>query len=148
MSRAICRRAERQLVSLGNAESVSGPARKYVNRLSDFLFVLGRALNKSAGRTDVLTTPRSKLRNRNSVALKTETAGVLDVNEKTKEASRFAGDGSGEAISAGVHGTRNAGFCSAHVIKLSGFEHYGVGRDGKQKYRYQEWFLRYVNGGA
>lgn len=54
MSRAICRRAERQLVSLGNAESVSGPARKYVNRLSDFLFVLGRALNKSAGRTDVL----------------------------------------------------------------------------------------------
>lgn len=54
MSRAICRRAERQIVSLGNAESVSEPARKYVNRLSDLLFVLGRALNKSEGKSDIL----------------------------------------------------------------------------------------------
>jgi len=54
MSRAICRRAERQLVSLGSTESVSEPVRKYVNRLSDLLFVLGRVLNKSEGRSDVL----------------------------------------------------------------------------------------------
>ena len=74
--------------------------------------------------------------------------GVLDVNEKTKEASFFAGDGS-EASQLSAHMERaTLDFAAAHVIKLSGFEPHGVGRDGKQKYRYQEWFLRYVNGGA
>ena len=54
LARAICRRTERQLVSLGNAESVNDAARKYVNRLSDLLFVFGRALNKAEGRGDIL----------------------------------------------------------------------------------------------
>ncbi|MFT3849178.1 MAG: cob(I)yrinic acid a,c-diamide adenosyltransferase [Propionivibrio sp.] len=54
LARTVCRRAERQIVRLGNAESVSDFARKYLNRLSDLLFILGRALNKSAGRSDVL----------------------------------------------------------------------------------------------
>lgn len=54
MSRAICRRTERQIVSLGNTESVREAVRKYINRLSDLLFVLGRALNQSEGRSDVL----------------------------------------------------------------------------------------------
>ena len=54
ISRAICRRAERQIVSLGNAESVNEPVRKYMNRLSDLLFVLGRTLNRSAGKGDIL----------------------------------------------------------------------------------------------
>lgn len=54
LSRTICRRAERRVVHLSNHESVSDFARKYLNRLSDLLFVLGRALNKAGGRGDVL----------------------------------------------------------------------------------------------
>ncbi len=54
LARTICRRAERSLVALGRAEAVGDPARRYLNRLSDLLFVLGRRLNRSAGRGDVL----------------------------------------------------------------------------------------------
>lgn len=54
LARAICRRAERSVVTLGRAEAVGEPVRRYLNRLSDLLFVLGRKLNKSAGRGDVL----------------------------------------------------------------------------------------------
>lgn len=53
LSRSVCRRVERRLVHLANSEAVSDFARKYVNRLSDLLFILGRALNQSAGRGDV-----------------------------------------------------------------------------------------------
>lgn len=53
LCRTICRRAERALVRLGNEESVSDAARRYLNRLSDLLFVLGRHLNQVAGRGDV-----------------------------------------------------------------------------------------------
>ena len=54
LSRTICRRAERRVVHLANSEDVSDFARKYLNRLSDLLFVLGRALNRAGGRGDVL----------------------------------------------------------------------------------------------
>ena len=54
MGRTVCRRAERALVTLAGSETVGDPARKYVNRLSDLLFVLARALNRSAGQPDVL----------------------------------------------------------------------------------------------
>lgn len=54
LSRTVCRRAERRLVHLANEENVSALARKYLNRLSDLLFVLGRALNVAGGQTDVL----------------------------------------------------------------------------------------------
>lgn len=54
LARTVCRRAERQVVRLGSTESVGDFARKYLNRLSDLLFVLGRELNRSAGRGDVL----------------------------------------------------------------------------------------------
>ena len=57
LSRTVCRRAERRLVQLANSESVSDFARKYVNRLSDLLFVLGRVLNQAGGRGDVLWVP-------------------------------------------------------------------------------------------
>jgi cob(I)alamin adenosyltransferase len=53
LARTVCRRAERSLVALGRAESVGDVARRYLNRLSDLLFVAGRALNRHAGRTDV-----------------------------------------------------------------------------------------------
>jgi cob(I)alamin adenosyltransferase len=54
LARTVCRRAERTLVALGGKEKVGTPARQYLNRLSDLLFVLGRALNREAGRDDVL----------------------------------------------------------------------------------------------
>ncbi len=54
LSRTVCRRAERALVHLAATEPVSDAARKYLNRLSDLLFVLARAQNHAAGRTDVL----------------------------------------------------------------------------------------------
>ena len=54
LARAVCRRAERRLVAVAATESISGTGRQYVNRLSDLLFVLGRSLNRAAGRGDVL----------------------------------------------------------------------------------------------
>jgi cob(I)alamin adenosyltransferase len=53
-ARTVCRRAERAIVALAQDEAVSEPARQYLNRLSDLLFVLARWLNKHAGRGDVL----------------------------------------------------------------------------------------------
>ena len=52
--RTVCRRAERSVVALGRKEAVSEAARQYLNRLSDLMFVLGRVLNRHAGRGDVL----------------------------------------------------------------------------------------------
>lgn len=54
LARTVCRRAERSLVTLGRSEFVSDASRRYLNRLSDLLFVLGRVLNRAAGRGDVL----------------------------------------------------------------------------------------------
>ena len=60
LARTVCRRAERHLVHLANTEPVTDFARKYLNRLSDLLFVLGRYLNKAGGRSDVLWAHSSK----------------------------------------------------------------------------------------
>lgn len=51
--RSACRRAERSLVSLGKQEKIGEPARQYLNRLSDLLFVLARELNRQSGSGDV-----------------------------------------------------------------------------------------------
>lgn len=53
LARTVCRRAERSVVALGRSEKVTAEARQYLNRLSDLLFVAGRALNRHAGRADV-----------------------------------------------------------------------------------------------
>jgi cob(I)alamin adenosyltransferase len=52
LARTVCRRAERTLVALGRTEPIGNPARRYLNRLSDLLFVTGRILNRAAGRGD------------------------------------------------------------------------------------------------
>lgn len=57
LARAVCRRAERALVALARAEPVGTAARKYLNRLSDLLFVLSRVLNRAGGGSDVLWQP-------------------------------------------------------------------------------------------
>ena len=56
LARTVVRRAERRMTELSSEEVVSEPAMRYVNRLSDHLFVLARNLN-DGGKTDVLWRP-------------------------------------------------------------------------------------------
>ena len=58
LARTVCRRAERIMVELKDkpGEGVSDPSLKYVNRLSDYLFVAGRYANDK-GAADVLWAP-------------------------------------------------------------------------------------------
>ena len=55
-ARTVTRRAERAAVALAAAEPVNPLAIKYLNRLSDLLFVLARGLNGN-GKKDVLWIP-------------------------------------------------------------------------------------------
>lgn len=57
VARATCRRAERTLVALAPDGDAAANSRRYLNRLSDLLFVIARALNRAAGRGDVLWQP-------------------------------------------------------------------------------------------
>jgi cob(I)alamin adenosyltransferase len=52
LSRTVCRRAERQIVALG-PDQVEPHVLAYVNRLSDLLFVMARAVNHRAGQPEV-----------------------------------------------------------------------------------------------
>ena len=54
LARTVCRRAERKLITLARDEKVTAISLKYLNRLSDLLFVLCRVINKEAGVPDVL----------------------------------------------------------------------------------------------
>ena len=49
LARTVCRRAERRAVSLAAIEDVAGELLVYLNRLSDFLFVAARAVNRREG---------------------------------------------------------------------------------------------------
>ena len=53
VARTVCRRAERIVVALGKAETLGDSGRRYLNRLSDLLFVLARVLNRAEGLPDV-----------------------------------------------------------------------------------------------
>ena len=54
VARTACRNAERVVVALGKSEPAGDGARRYLNRLSDLLFVIARVVNRAAGRPDVL----------------------------------------------------------------------------------------------
>ncbi|MGH8802416.1 MAG: cob(I)yrinic acid a,c-diamide adenosyltransferase [Casimicrobiaceae bacterium] len=54
VARTVCRRAERTVVALAATGTVTQPARVYLNRLSDLLFVLARHLNRTAAIPDVM----------------------------------------------------------------------------------------------
>jgi cob(I)alamin adenosyltransferase len=58
-ARTVCRRAERRMVSLDGSDALPGANLRYVNRLSDLLFVLARLENKRAGVPDVEWSGRS-----------------------------------------------------------------------------------------
>ncbi|WOE75816.1 cob(I)yrinic acid a,c-diamide adenosyltransferase [Alterisphingorhabdus coralli] len=49
VARATARRAERKIVALADEQAVNPFAAQYINRLSDFLFVLARYINKASG---------------------------------------------------------------------------------------------------
>ncbi len=53
LARAVCRRAERSVLTLARTESVSELAHIYLNRLSDLLFVLGRVLARESSQGEV-----------------------------------------------------------------------------------------------
>jgi cob(I)alamin adenosyltransferase len=53
LARAVCRRAERDLLRLSRLEPVNSASRKYLNRLSDLLFVLARVLARRDGGKEV-----------------------------------------------------------------------------------------------
>ena len=49
LARTVCRRAERWTVQLGETEAINEEILRYLNRLSDWLFVLSRAVNQEQG---------------------------------------------------------------------------------------------------
>ncbi len=59
MARATIRRAERLACELAAAKEINPEALRYMNRLSDYLFVLARAENSRSGDKDVLWQPGS-----------------------------------------------------------------------------------------
>ena len=54
MARTICRRAERRVVTLAREDDVNAASTRYLNRLSDLLFVLARVLARADGGSEVL----------------------------------------------------------------------------------------------
>ena len=53
-ARTVCRRAERNVVALSKVERINPDIEKYLNRLSDLLFVLARFENFSNGSPDII----------------------------------------------------------------------------------------------
>ena len=49
LARTICRRAERRVIALARHEAVNEPAIRYLNRLSDLLFVVARTIARASG---------------------------------------------------------------------------------------------------
>ena len=56
LARTVCRRAERDVVTLARSEPINAEVIVYLNRLSDLLFVLARVYN-DGGKADVLWVP-------------------------------------------------------------------------------------------
>ncbi len=58
LARAVCRRAERRVITLRRTEPVNPESVRYLNRLSDLLFVMSRALCRVDGGAEVIWKPR------------------------------------------------------------------------------------------
>jgi cob(I)alamin adenosyltransferase len=57
--RAACRRAERDALDASRVHEVNPTALRYLNRLSDLLFILARSANAAEGREEPLWKPGS-----------------------------------------------------------------------------------------
>lgn len=64
VARAVCRRVERALVTLGESESLNPFTCQYINRLSDLLFILARAQSQGEGGGEVYWNSRYSRLNR------------------------------------------------------------------------------------
>nr|WP_285855112.1 cob(I)yrinic acid a,c-diamide adenosyltransferase [Paenibacillus cellulositrophicus] len=51
--RTVCRRAERRVVTLGREKEINPDVRRYLNRLSDYFFVVARTANARSGVADI-----------------------------------------------------------------------------------------------
>jgi cob(I)alamin adenosyltransferase len=60
LSRTVCRRAERSVVTLSRRQRVRDEVLTYLNRLGDLLFVLAREVNRAAGVADIPWVDRSR----------------------------------------------------------------------------------------
>ena len=58
MARTITRRAETSVVAISKNEQINSHCQKYLNRLSDLLFVLARVVNKRNGTSDIVWKPQ------------------------------------------------------------------------------------------
>jgi len=54
LARSVCRRSERSLVELSHSEYINPESLKYINRLSDLLFVFARTLNQEKDAKEIL----------------------------------------------------------------------------------------------
>ncbi|HXD35355.1 MAG TPA: cob(I)yrinic acid a,c-diamide adenosyltransferase [Rhodanobacter sp.] len=54
LARTVCRRAEREVVALARTEDIRAQPQRYLNRLSDLLFVICRVLARASGHGEVL----------------------------------------------------------------------------------------------
>lgn len=60
VARCVCRRAERLTVELNDQETINNDVLKYLNRLSDYLFVLARKLSKDLSVEEIKWIPEKK----------------------------------------------------------------------------------------
>jgi cob(I)alamin adenosyltransferase len=60
LARTVCRRAERREIALHRAEPLSAAALRYLNRLSDLLFVMARVENRRSGVADIEWVGRNR----------------------------------------------------------------------------------------
>ncbi len=58
VARTVCRRAERQVIRLSHHEAINGLIIKYLNRLSDYLFILARTMSHELGAEEIEWKPR------------------------------------------------------------------------------------------
>ena len=59
VARTVCRRAERHIVELSENKEVDSNLIKFVNRLSDYLFVLSRKINLDQNAPEILWSPEA-----------------------------------------------------------------------------------------
>ena len=54
VARTVCRRAERRIAALAEVATVGSEMQQYVNRLSDYLFVLAKIINFNKGQSEII----------------------------------------------------------------------------------------------